>query len=61
LEVNSLGDVESRDRYRAALREYLSSQRAFLSPESLLRYALTHPQRGHRFLTSLAWRVRGSG
>lgn len=37
LEVNSLGDAESRERYRTALREYLSTQRTFLSADSVLR------------------------
>ncbi len=34
LELNTLGDAESRQAYRAALRDYLGARRAALSPES---------------------------
>jgi histidyl-tRNA synthetase len=34
LELNTLGDTESRQAYRAALREFLSTRRSELSPES---------------------------
>ncbi|MCS6877597.1 MAG: histidine--tRNA ligase [Geminicoccaceae bacterium] len=37
LELNSLGDLESRARYRDALVRYLEGHRARLSPESRLR------------------------
>ena len=37
LELNSLGDVESRNNYREILVEYLHDFRADLSPESLVR------------------------
>lgn len=40
LELNSLGDIESRDRYKKALREYLHYQKALLSSDSLQRYTL---------------------
>ena len=37
LEVNTLGDAESRGAYRAALVDYLSERRAALSEESVAR------------------------
>ncbi|MCW5699192.1 MAG: histidine--tRNA ligase [Rhodospirillales bacterium] len=37
LELNSLGDAESRQTYRSVLVEYLQSRRNELSPDSLLR------------------------
>jgi len=37
LEVNSLGDAESRERYQTSLREYLSTQKALLTTDSVLR------------------------
>lgn len=37
LEINSLGDSESRERYRAALVDYLRAHKDRLSPESLDR------------------------
>jgi histidyl-tRNA synthetase len=37
LELNSLGDVESRAQYRAALVEYLNGHRAQLSEDSKMR------------------------
>jgi histidyl-tRNA synthetase len=37
LELNSLGDAESRRAYRAILVDYLANRRSELSPESLLR------------------------
>jgi len=39
LEVNSLGDAESRERYQTSLREYLSTQKALLTTDSVLRFA----------------------
>ncbi len=37
LELNTLGDPESRDRYRTALVEYFAAHRARLSPDSQMR------------------------
>ncbi len=39
LEVNTLGDRESRDAYRAALVEYFTAHQAGLSEDSLMRLA----------------------
>ena len=38
LRINSLGDAESRDRYRAVLSAYLEPLRLKLSASSLQRY-----------------------
>ncbi len=37
LELNTLGDAESRDAYRAALVAYFTEHKAGLSPDSLMR------------------------
>ncbi|NKC29911.1 histidine--tRNA ligase [Falsiroseomonas selenitidurans] len=39
LEINTLGDAESRDAYRAALLEHFTAHQAALSPDSQVRLA----------------------